>query len=48
MSDSEDKKVVVNEKEVTQEELQEMKQDKTIRLHEESPNKYRILSRLKE
>jgi hypothetical protein len=46
MSDTQ--KIVVNEKEVTQEELQKMKQDKSIRLHEEAPNKFRVLTKLVE
>jgi hypothetical protein len=48
MSDVSEKKIVVNEKEVTKEELEEMKKDKNIRLHEEAPDKFRILHKLVE
>lgn len=47
MSD-EQKKIIVNEKEVTKDELQKLKEDKSIRLHEEAPDKYRVLHRLVE
>lgn len=43
-----DKKIIVDKKEVTEEELQKIKQDKNIRLHEEAPNTFRTLTRLVE
>ena len=46
MADAE--KIIVDKKEVTQEELQKIKQDKTVRLHEEAPNTFRTLNRLEE
>ena len=48
MSDIKETKPVVNGKETTEEELQKLKQDKNVRLHEEAPNKFRVLNRLTE
>lgn len=38
----------INGNVVTKEELEEKKKDKSIRLHEESTNNYRILTKLQE
>lgn len=43
-----DKKIKINGVEVSEKELQEKKKDPNIRLHEESPDNYRVLTRLTE
>jgi len=44
----EEKKVKVNGEEVSEEKLQELKKNPKIRLHEETPDNYRILNRMTE
>jgi len=44
----ENKKIIVNGAEVTSEKFEEMQKDKSIRLHKESENSYRVLQRLVE
>ena len=44
----EDKKIIVNGAEVTPEKFEEMQKNKSIRLHREGDNSYRILNRLVE